>query len=288
MIIWLITGLWILLGCAEVAHIMTMLINRSLDTYMILCSAFVFLFFCIFSGLLYWKCRIKNVRKEVSVSASTVFSPYMILFFMLAGMTIVHFVRGYVPDLQDAVYEITLNNVKSGKIMTLHPFLGVETEARMPMRMQILCLSSIYSALITLSKQTPYMILCKFVPFIVWGLSMLLYWTFSEKLFDKDIHKRWLFLAMISFIYIITSGSDGLVGQRLFYAGFSGETIRTVLLIPYTIYVSWQKKWWLTALAVVSEACLVWTTYGVGYCLLIALCMIVVHFFLDRRGSYAV
>ena len=211
----------------------------------------------------------------------------MILFAVLAGGTIVHFTKGYVPDIQDAVYEITLGNVSSGSIMSIHPFTGQVGQAAMPMRMQILGLSSLYSAFITISQQSPYMIMCKVVPMAVWALSIWLYWAFARILFPEDVHKRWLFVSVVVLVYMATSGGDGLVGQRLFYAGFSAETIRGALLIPYTLYVCWQKKWLLAVLAVLTEACLVWTTYGVGYCLVIAVCMYMVHLWLDRRCQHA-
>lgn len=304
MIIWLITGLWILLGCAEAAHLITIMTNKSLQTYTALGSVFVLAGLLVYVGLSFIVCRKRMTRGDRGSDVSgkddgesvqdkipghrrSKRSPFIWLFVLLAGITVYHFFKGYVPDLQDAVYEITLGNVESGSIMTVHPFLGSVTEASMPMRMQILGLSSLYSALITISKQSPYIIMCKVVPLAVWGLSLLLYWAFARQLFPENTDRRWLFISMVALIYLVTSGSTGLIGQRLFYAGFSGETIRGALLMPYALYVSWQKKWYLAVLAVFAEACLVWTTFGVGYCLLIAVCMFLVHLLTDRRGTHA-
>lgn len=296
MIIWLITGLWILIGCAEAAHLITVMTDRSLQTYTTLCGVFVLAGLLAYAGLLLWgrygsrkAASGEGIELKSGKEGTEGFqkSPFMLLFAVSAGITVYHFLKGYVPDLQEAVYEITLGNVESGSIMSVHPFLGTATEASMPMRMQILGLSSLYSALITISQQSPYIIMCKVVPFLVWGLSILLYLAFAGELFPEDVHKRWLFVSMAALVYLATSGSTGLVGQRLFYAGFAGETIRGALLMPYTIYVCWQKKWYLAVLAVLAEACLVWTTFGVGYCLLIAVSMFVLHLWLDRRGTHA-
>ncbi|MBO5347765.1 MAG: hypothetical protein J6A45_06500 [Lachnospiraceae bacterium] len=294
MIIWLITGLWILLGCAEAAHLITIMTNRSLQTYTVLFSVFVLAGLLAYTGLCIWFYRKNMAGTGTGVAAARASgvvtiqrSPYMVCFVILAGVTVYHFMNGYVPDLQDAVYEITLGNVASGSIMTVHPFLGSVTEASMPMRMQILSLSSLYSALITISQQSPYIIMCKVVPLVIWGLSILLYYAFAKDLFPENVHKRWIFISMVALVYLATSGSTGLAGQRLFYAGFSGESIRAVLLMPYTVYVSWQKKWHLAVLAVLAEACLVWTTFGVGYCFLIAACMFMAHLWADRRGAHA-
>ncbi len=290
--IWIITGLWILLGCAEAAHLITIITDRSLQTYTLLCSWFSLAGLLMYTGVVCF--LFKRQKKQMTVLKTGADSeeryktlPYTVLLLIMGGVTIWHFCSGYVPEIQDAVYEITLGNVKSGSLMTLHPFLGVETSASMPFRMEILGLSSLYSMLITISQQSAYMIMCKIVPIVLWGFSLLLYWAFAEKFFPKDASKRWLFVGSAAFIYLVTSGSVGMPGYRLFYAGFSGETIRSILLMPYTVYVSWQRKWYLAALAVLAEACLVWTTFGVGYCFLIAVCMFGVHLWADWRAKHA-
>lgn len=285
MVIWLISGLWILVGCAEAAHLITLITDRSLQTYMNLCSVFcVAGILIIGAGCAVW-CRKRQAWKHRRGHFR--FSPYMAVFALIGIITVRHFVRGYVPDLEDAVYEMVLGNIKSGSIMTMHPFLGTDTGVYMPLRMQIPGLSSLYSALITISQQSPYMILCKVIPMAVWIAGMLVYYAFAEKLFQENIHKRWAFLSLAAGMLLLTGGSEGLEGFRLLYAGFSGETIRNVVLIPYTIYVCWQRKWPAALLGVAAEVCLVWTTYGVGYAACIAVCMFLLHLCLDRRNRHA-
>jgi hypothetical protein len=287
MSIWLITGFLILTGCAEAAHLITIMTNKSLQTYTLLCMVFAVAGLLVYAGFLYWGVRKGKVRFRRSVTSSRKWNWGMLTFLAVFLLTAYHFCSGYVPQFEDATYEIVLGNLKSGGIMTVHPFLGTETEAAMPIRMRILGLSSIYSALITISQQSPFTIMCKMVPFTIWALSMLVYWAFSKELFSDSAEKRWIFISMVALVYLATSGGDGMVGYRLFYSGFSGETIRAAVLVPYTVYVSWQKRWFLAGIAVLAEICLVWTTFGVGYCLLIAVSMFLVHWFLDRRGRHA-
>ncbi len=285
MIIWLLTGLWILLGCAEAAHLITIMTNRNLQTYITLCSIFVLAGLFVYMGISFWYNR-RKIAEEKPLKKSQI-SPYMICFIVISGMTLYHFVSGYIPDMNDAVYHIVIGNVHSGSLMTEHPFVGGQSAAAMPMRMQILGLSSLYSAVITESQQSQYMIMCRVVPLIVWTLAMLLYGAFAQKLFSDNVHKRWIFMSIAAFLVWATAGSEGALGYRMFYAGFSGETIRGALLMPYTIYVCWQKKWLLGLLAIAAEACLVWTTYGIGYCLLITSVMFVVHLLISRRKVHA-
>lgn len=285
MIIWLLTGLWVLLGCAEAAHLITLVTNRSLQTYMTLWGVLSLagLFVCLGLFSLVGRKYKKDERTKLKVT----FSPWMLLFGILSIVTIFRLLGDYVPDLQDAVYEIVIGNLDTGSIMTVHPFLGTVTDATVPMRFQILGLSSLYSAMITFSQQPQYMIMCKIVPLCVWVCSILLYWAYGQKLFGDDIHKKWLFVSMIALLYLATSGKEGLAGYRLFYAGFSGESIRGLLLVPYTLFVCWQRKWLLAIIALFAEACLVWTTYGLGYCFGITVCMFAVHLWMDRRAKHA-
>lgn len=283
MIIWFLTSLLVLLGCAEAAHLVTLVLDRSLQTYITFCGVFVLagLFVCLGTGVYHYT---KN-KKRICMKWQA--SPYMLVCLVLSVLTIFRLWAGSVPDLDDAVYEIAIGNLHSGSVMCVHPFHGRETQAAMPMRMQILGLSSLYSTLAYVFEIPLYTLLCRIVPVVVWGCGMLLYYVYAQKLFSDDVHKRWVFMSLIAFLYLITMQSEGLLGYKLFHAGFSGETIRAVILMPYVLYVSWQKKWILSCLAVVIEACIVWTTYGAGYCLLIVVCMSAVHFISDRRIRHA-
>ena len=284
MIIWLLTGLWVLLGCAEAAHLITIITDRSLQTYIFLWGVLSLAGLFVCAGTLLILGR-KGKKERIARGKDR--SLWAFLFVFLSGVTICRLWGGYAPDLQDAVYDIVIGNLETGSIMTVHPFVGTVTEAAVPMRFQILGLSSLYTALITISQQSQYMIMCKIVPLCLWGSSMLLYWAFSETLFGEDSRKRWIFVSLIAFLYLITDGREGLAGYRLFFAGFSGESIRALLLIPYTFLVCWKRKWLLAVIAMLAEVCLVWTTYGIGYCFCITVCMFGVHLWFDRRAAHA-
>lgn len=290
MIIWLITCLWIVLGCAQMAHIITLFTDRSLQTYTLLSCVFILL------GVLgYASIRYLPFAKKRAVAAKgriicrkpdKAEAPYIIAFAGLAAVTLRHFIKGYVPVLEEANFDIVVGNLQSGNIMGVHPFIGGTTELAMPMRRQLIGLTSFYSGLAEVTGLPAYRVLCQVVPVVLWVLSILLYWAFAEKLFSQR-YKRWLFISAVALFYLAGAGGEGLVGARLFYAGFSGEALRSTLLLPYALYVSWQKKWLLAALAVVMEVCVVWTTYGIGYCFPVVLCMFFVHLWMERRAGHA-
>lgn len=293
MMIWLITGVWIALGCAQLAHVITLFTDRSLETYTFLSCVLVFAGIFIYACLLFvlQKRRAKACinRYDESVGKSAFGRenlPYIIVFGLLSVLSLLHFGKGYVPELSEGTFDIVLGNLQSGNIMVVHPFTGELSERVMPLRRQFVGLTSLYSGMANMFHMTAYEILCKIVPMILWILSMLLYWLFAQKLF-LDNAKRWLFLCAVSLFYLVSSGGTGMVGNQLFYAGFTGEAIRSALLLPYTLYVTWQKKWFLAVIALAVEACIVWTTYGIGYCFLVVVCMLFVHLFIKRRAHDA-
>ena len=69
----------------------------------------------------------------------------------------------------------------------------------------------------------------------------------------------------------------GMDGFDIFYGGFRGVTIRAVVLLPYLIACLMERKYFGVILCVLAEACMVWTLYGAGVCLLVTLGWVVLH-----------
>ena len=294
MIIWLITGLWIALSCAQLAHIITLFTDGSLQTYtqlgcvLVLVGIFAYIGFLCLAKRKQWITFSENSGMNFATAKSYVkdnlFS--IVVFAILAFISIAHLCVNYVPELTDGTYDIVLGNLQSGNIHEVHPFIGDITESAMPLRRQVIGLASFYSALITVFDASVYTVLCKIVPICLWSLSMLLYWEFGTHLFEKE-KDRWLFVTVVALFYLVSNGGVGLVGAQLFRSGFTGEAIRSALLMPYVLYVSWQKKWLLAMIALIAEVSIVWTTFGIGYCFLIVVCMFLVHLFLKWRAKHA-
>ncbi len=294
MIIWLITGLWIALSCAQLAHIITLFTDGSLQTYTQLSCVLVLVGIFAYIGVLcmakkkQWIASAKNSR--VSFATMQEYAKenilYIVVFAILTAVTIAQFSVNYVPELTDGTYDIVLSNLQSGNIHEVHPYTGGIVRNAMPLRRQIIGLPSFYSALITVFGASAYTVLCKIVPICLWCFSMLLYWVFATSLFEKE-RDRWLFVIVVALFYLVSNGGVGLVGAQLFRSGFTGEAIRGALLMPYALYVSWQKKWLLAVIAILVEVSIVWTTFGIGYCFLIVVCMFLVHLFLKWRAKHA-
>ena len=114
----------------------------------------------------------------------------------------------------------------------------------------------------------------KVVPLLTLLGCYMAYYTVSKALFEEDVQKRWIFMIMVAVILWLADSMYGLDGFGVQYAGFQGVSIRMAILVPYTVGLVLRRKWLLVALCVVVEACIVWTFYGMGVCLLVAVGMI--------------
>lgn len=61
----------------------------------------------------------------------------------------------------------------------------------------------------------------------------------------------------------------GVDGFDIFYGGFRGVTIRAAVLLPYLFSCLFERKYLGAVLCILAEACMVWTLYGAGVCLLV-------------------
>ena len=60
----------------------------------------------------------------------------------------------------------------------------------------------------------------------------------------------------------------GVEGFGVMYGGFRGVCIRAAVLLPYTAGLVLRRRYKLVILCVLAEACMVWTFYGLGACVL--------------------
>jgi membrane-bound ClpP family serine protease len=67
----------------------------------------------------------------------------------------------------------------------------------------------------------------------------------------------------------------GVDGFDVFYGGFRGVTIRAAVLLPYLLSCLMDRKYTGVILCILAEACIVWTLYGAGVCLLVTVAWLI-------------
>ena len=58
-------------------------------------------------------------------------------------------------------------------------------------------------------------------------------------------------------------------GFGLLFSGWRGVTIRNLVLVPYAVSLSLRKMYLHALLCALAEACVLWTFYGLGVCVVV-------------------
>ncbi|MCD7807006.1 MAG: DUF6077 domain-containing protein [Lachnospiraceae bacterium] len=283
----LTAGLIILWGCVEAAYLCVLFAGGTLGLFEKLLApalAVGVILACVLCSL-YRRWQQKRMPvTEVQCRILVKNGGISLVVLAVAGMaTLSHFMGNYVVDLTDAVYEMAINTADSGLLMVQHPFTG-QVAGSIPRRLQILGLSTLYAAVMDMTGVSAYTLMGQIIPVLIWLWSLGIFFSLGKVLLRGREKYVWLFVGLIAFWYVLTSQSEGMTGYRLFYAGFSGETIRACVLLPFCILACCRKQWLPALLAVVGEATLVWTTYGVGYCALVTAVFFLVTLWQNRRA----
>ena len=169
----------------------------------------------------------------------------------------------------DMTVETVGSFLQTDGIYRVNPMTGQAYTEGIPSRLKILCLPSLYGFLSRLWGLTPERVVTSAVPIWVFVSCYAAFFCVGKSLFPENRKKRWCFL--ITTVIIIWAGSSfySMDGFDLLYCGYRGVTIRNLVIIPYLISLCLRKKWISVILCILAEACIVWTLYGLGACLLI-------------------
>ncbi len=280
-----IAGLIIIWGFTEAAYLYVLLTGGNLAAYeslllpAVAVGAAAALVLCLLYSCL---CRKNAQTQQLRTRMGREEIAYLLILAVAAAVTLTHFAGSYVVDLSDAVYEMAINTAQSGQLAAQHPFAG-ELAGNIPMRLKILGLYALYAAAMDMTGLPAYTLMGQIVPTLVWFLHMGVMVALGRTLLNGRERYLWLFVSLAAVIDLATAHIDGMIGYRLFYAGFSGETMRAALLLPYCILCCCRRRWLPALLCVLAEAALVWTTYGAGYCALVIAVFFAVNFWQNRR-----
>lgn len=185
----------------------------------------------------------------------------------------------------DMTVETVESFLETDGIYQADPLTGQAYEAGVPLRIRILCLPTLYGILCRVSGLQAAELVWKLAPLAVLLLSYLAFWILGGVFFEGDIEKRMLFMAVTALVFCVGDSMYGMDGFGLLCCGYRGVAIRGGILLPYTFGLALRGRWRAIVCCVLAEACIVWTLYGLGACLLAALGMGAVCALRGRRGG---
>lgn len=170
----------------------------------------------------------------------------------------------------DMTVETVGSFLRTDSIYQVDPMTGQAYMEGIPSRLKMLCLPTLYGIFCKLSGLTPESVVTAAVPVWIFVSSYAAFSCVGKRLFPESRKKRYCFLIIVVILMWAGSSYHSLDGFGLLYCGYRGITIRNLVLIPYLISLCLRKKWGLIPLCILAEACIVWTFYGSGACVLTA------------------
>ena len=177
------------------------------------------------------------------------------------------------------VGDITLETVQSflaeDGIYRVLPLTGQVSEQGVPLRYGILCLPTVYAMLSTIFGIEAQLLVCHVIPVAILGISYMSHYYLSGVLFgEKAYGKRFMFLLAVSLIFLFTDTGIFSNGYGILHSGYLGTAIRNLILVPYLFGATLEKRWWKAVLCILAEACINWTLWGMGICVVILIGML--------------
>lgn len=222
------------------------------------------------------KQRLRRVMLESVYSAAQQMT--FVIFGLSVLLQIITIVSGSgVYRSGDMMLETVNSFQATNGIYQVNPLTGSPYLQGLPLRLEILSLPTLYGAVSTLVNVPARQVIWEMIPAAVLIGSYMAYSRLARTLFGGDATRKGVFLLLVSLVIWVGNYLPAMDGFGLLYAGYRGTSIRAGILLPFTICMCLQKKWKLVALCIVAEACIVWTFYGLGVCLLVTVLMLAVR-----------
>ncbi len=282
----MLVGGMIVIGLAEAAHMGAYVLGRSFSDCVNLFLAGIVVLLVGAALLL----MIDRHKRKKSISAAEAerlrvkrlltkkehgINKYFFVFGVLVLIQVLQIVAEQKPYLVGDMTVETVNTMLStDTIYQVNPMTGQPYTLGIPMRLKILCLPTLYGMLCEIFGMSAISVVWTSVPILTLLGCYAAFYTVSKALFEEDACKRGVFLIIVALIMWFGDSMYGLDGFGVQYAGFRGVSIRMAILLPYTFGLMLRKKWRLAVLCILAEACMVWTLYGMGACLLVMMGMI--------------
>ncbi|MCM1326811.1 MAG: DUF6077 domain-containing protein [Bacteroidales bacterium] len=292
----LITGCMVCIGLAETAHLAGLFLGWSFSACAGFFGAAAGITGLLGGAVLLWdtfshsplKKRRFRQNKETSLVCQ-ILTALAVILILLQVISIFMETEIYVAG------DITLETVNSflttDKIYRVNPLTGAELQADMPLRIKILGLPALYGSLCRLFRQDARQVLWHIMPAFVLVCGYLVYFQLGGILFPKSKERQTCFLIMVILLMWAGDYLYGMDGFNILHGGFRGTALRSMVLIPYTFSLMLRKKKRLVVLCIAAELCVVWTLYGMGICLLVAVGMWMTDFgmrrFAERKNRTA-
>lgn len=284
-----LTGGMICIGLAEAAHLTAVVLGWSFSRCVkIFCVGVAVL--CVAAAIVLVLTK-KGGAKSGKIIGKISFNqvPWLLFAAVAVAQLICVMTMQNVYIVGDMTLETVNSFLDSDAVYEINPLTGGAYSAGMPFRLKILCLPTLYGSVCKAFGMDPQQFIYGMVPAFVLLGSYLAYSTLAKYFFPEDSAKRGLFMLFVAVLFAAGDYMPGMDGFNVLHSGFRGVAIRGAVLLPYTFGLMLRRKYKSVCLCILAEACIVWTLYGAGACLLVAAAMAVLNmgmkWYAGRKGG---
>ena len=282
----LIGGSLIIIGLTEVAHLAGCLLGWSFLSVadLLLAETVLFVLTVLLVSLIGREKKAKAVngaaqsgsgKNEVNAGMQWILTGALAFLILIQMLRILSGDRAWLEG--DMTLETVNTFLAENAVYSVNPLTGTAYTAGMSFRLKILCLPTLYGTISRWSGMAPTDVVYRLIPCLTLGLGYFAYGKLGNAFFEGNPIKMRTFLLMVGILFSTGAYMPGVDGFDVFYGGFRGVTIRAIVLVPYLIACLMEKKYFGAVLCILAEACIVWTLYGAGVCLLITAAWVVLR-----------
>lgn len=166
----------------------------------------------------------------------------------------------------DMTVETVNSFLETDEVYGVNPITGRPYTGGMPLRIEILCLPTLYGSICRLTGLSPQIVVWKLVPVLTLLGCYLAYGILAHSLFPDKGKKRACFLVAVALLLWAGNNMLCMDGFGVLSCGFRGVVVRNAVLLPWLFSLLIRRKRAGALLCVFAEACMVWTLYGLGVC----------------------
>lgn len=274
----LLTGELILTGLAVAAHVTAVFTGQSFSRCTILFVELMGAALLLAAVLFLFRgVALRKKKEEEQSPAEAVNRPdfteklLLVIFWILVAAQLFYLLwNAGVYAAGDMTVETVGSFLETDGIYRVNPMTGQAYTVGIPSRLKILCLPTLYGIFCRLSGLSPESVVTTAVPVWVFVSSYAAFFCVGKSLFPESRKKRICFMITVVILMWAGRGFHSMDGFSLLYCGYRGVTVRNLVLIPYLLSLCLRKRWIMVLLCILAEACIVWTFYGLGACLLTA------------------
>ena len=290
---YLILGEIVIIGLAEAVHLAAIVFGWTFQRCTMWFLWAVGIVCVLAAGVLVFKCLVltKNGKqhgagesqKRIWQNDRVEWILFMV-FIMLLLSQLLFIWMGQGPYVNgDMMVETVESFLEADHIYQCNPMTGQPYVEGIPSRLKILCLPTLYGSLCKIFALSPGTMVWMMVPTVTLLSSYAAFYGLACSLFSAENgaastisgRKRLCFLIVVSLLFWTGTYFHTMDGFQLLFCGWGGTAIRNGVLLPWLLALCIRRKWLSAILCILAEACIVWTLYGMGVCLLVSVGMAV-------------